>query len=381
MDQVRLSQYIAALLKAHDCVIVPSFGGFVANQAPAKINRINDRFDPPYRKISFNRLLTHNDGLLAAYVAQKESEKFEASLAAIKACAKGLQHSLEQEKRLEFPEVGILTQLSDGSVRFEQDRSASLSLNAYGLESFFSRKIERTAPAKLVIEPKSEQKSSLVATPEPKPVEEAPIVVKLTPPEAKTSAPAEEEPQHQGVETQEKKRYWPVAAAIALPLVAYGAWLLFGAQVLSPDQRFHQSDLNPFTAKVCPEYKNRDHQINLDPLSNDDLKINVQDGVDHIQIYNNDRDKTLVVSMEEAIRPAKTNEALRYHVIGGCFSDIGYAEAMVSKHMSAGANASIVEKRGALYRVSVASFATKKEAKRALASIRSEIPNAWLLHK
>ena len=63
---MKFDTYIAELLEEHDCVIVPDFGGFVANYAPANVNSINHRFDPPYRKISFNKLLVHNDGLLAS---------------------------------------------------------------------------------------------------------------------------------------------------------------------------------------------------------------------------------------------------------------------------------------------------------------------------
>jgi len=46
-----------------------------------------------------------------------------------------------------------------------------------------------------------------------------------------------------------------------------------------------------------------------------------------------------------------------------------------------GSNASLLDVKGNLHRVSVASYATKKEAKAALASIQNDIPGAWILYK
>ena len=69
-----LDHYISDLLEDHDCVIIPDFGGFIGNYASARINPVNHRIDPPFRKITFNKLLVHNDGLLAAYIAKKEEE-------------------------------------------------------------------------------------------------------------------------------------------------------------------------------------------------------------------------------------------------------------------------------------------------------------------
>ena len=386
MDQAKISQHIAALLIAHDCVIVPAFGGFVANRAPARISRFNDRFDPPFRKISFNKLLTHNDGLLASYVAQKESEQYDQALKAIQACAIGFEKSLNKDKRLVLDGIGTLTKLSDGNIRFEQDREAAIALSEFGLESFFSHKIDRSQGPKAVIEPKANQKASLIAPvatvePEQDEVREEPSTVI---PIARATETGESEPGTDEIdqESKEKKRtLWPMAAAIALPIAAYATWLLMGADIMSADQRFHYSDLNPFTEKICPEYNSRLSTPNYELLPSDLSLLNASSEAEHIEIFKDNRDKTLVVSMKQPpVKPAASAD-LRYHIIGGCFSDMSNAESMVNKHLAAGSNASIVGQKRGLYRVSVASFATKKEAVDALASVRSEISNAWLLYK
>ncbi|NLA48282.1 MAG: hypothetical protein GX876_02335, partial [Bacteroidales bacterium] len=60
-----ITSFIRELLFSHDCVIVPGFGGFVGNYAPARIDRATSTFYPPSKQISFNRNLRNNDGLLA----------------------------------------------------------------------------------------------------------------------------------------------------------------------------------------------------------------------------------------------------------------------------------------------------------------------------
>ena len=50
-----ITKYIKELLFLHDCVILPGFGGFVANYKSAKIDEIRNVFFPPSKDIGFNR--------------------------------------------------------------------------------------------------------------------------------------------------------------------------------------------------------------------------------------------------------------------------------------------------------------------------------------
>ena len=117
---MQLDQYIADLLKDHDCVIVPDFGGFVANYASAKINATNNRFDPPFRKLSYNKYLVHNDGLLASYVSQKQEMEYEAALKNVREYVIYLKDELKEKKQVSIEKVGVLYQQANGTIRFEQ---------------------------------------------------------------------------------------------------------------------------------------------------------------------------------------------------------------------------------------------------------------------
>ena len=61
---LKLDLHIRNLLHEHDCVILPSFGGFVANYHSAKIDPIINLIHPPKKHIVFNKNLQNNDGLL-----------------------------------------------------------------------------------------------------------------------------------------------------------------------------------------------------------------------------------------------------------------------------------------------------------------------------
>ena len=51
---VQLTKYIVQLLHQHDCVIIPDFGGFVAQYKPATLDSVTGFYSPPSKQILFN---------------------------------------------------------------------------------------------------------------------------------------------------------------------------------------------------------------------------------------------------------------------------------------------------------------------------------------
>jgi len=384
---LNLEHYIAELLEDHDCVIVPAFGGFIANYAPASINAINDRFDPPFRKLSFNKFLIHNDGLLAAYVAKKEQEKYEQSVERVKDYALYLKKELRDHKRVSINKVGIIYLQLDGTFRFEQIKNDDFFKSGFGLESFFANRIERQPSRQVNIDPKTDNQEVL-SKPESK-VIALPIQDKTKPsleqekttkkPSAKSAEPVAEAAISEE-SNPEKKRNWALAAAIiSLPIIGLGIWFGLG-QPIFKTTHFNYSNLNPFSEKISPIYEER--AINFYPSEfspTESLKID--EGEEFLEInLENEADKTLVVKLTNSKNTASKSD-LHFHVIGGCFSVEENAVGLAKKYSQQGSNASLVDVKGNLHRVSVASFATKKEAKSALASIKIDIPGAWILYK
>ena len=73
---LQLDSHISYLLHEHDCVILPAFGGFVANYHSAKIDPVINLMHPPKKYIVFNKSLQNNDGLLVNDVAACEGISF-----------------------------------------------------------------------------------------------------------------------------------------------------------------------------------------------------------------------------------------------------------------------------------------------------------------
>ena len=72
-----IANYLKDLLYRYDCVIVPNFGGFITNTTSAHIHRSSHTFYPPSKQVGFNVNLSHNDGLLANYIAKLENISFD----------------------------------------------------------------------------------------------------------------------------------------------------------------------------------------------------------------------------------------------------------------------------------------------------------------
>ena len=71
-----IEQLIGDLLLRHNCVVVPSFGGFVAKQTVAVIDTANGVMLPPRKSLLFNKQLINNDGLLIAAFAQASGKSY-----------------------------------------------------------------------------------------------------------------------------------------------------------------------------------------------------------------------------------------------------------------------------------------------------------------
>ena len=78
-----LAQYIEELIIRHECVIVPSLGGFVTYRDKAAVR--NNLFYAPTERIRFNPLLTYHDGLLAEAYMRDRNIGYSEALNAINA--------------------------------------------------------------------------------------------------------------------------------------------------------------------------------------------------------------------------------------------------------------------------------------------------------
>jgi hypothetical protein len=136
---------IAELLSLHDCVIIPGFGGFIGNYSPARIDPVNHTFQPPTKKLLFNINLKQNDGLLANAVAATFITSYSEACRIIEDFSEECRFILKTEKPIILPQVGKLLPGKEGIIHFEQDLTANLLADAFGLIPFISPPVIRSA--------------------------------------------------------------------------------------------------------------------------------------------------------------------------------------------------------------------------------------------
>jgi len=136
---VEISQYIKELLLLNDCVIIPEFGGFVANYKPATIE--NNQFFPPTKEIAFNNKLISNDGLLINYISEVESLDYFNAKQKLDGFVEETMLNLERNRNVYFEGVGYLHYDSRENLQFEPHLKQNLLIESYGLQNFSYEKL------------------------------------------------------------------------------------------------------------------------------------------------------------------------------------------------------------------------------------------------
>ena len=137
-----IANYISDLLYRYDCVIVPDFGGFVANRIGAQVNNFTHTFSPPTKQITFNGLLKHNDGLLANYIASSENISFEKASTAISLSVIRWKNEL-QSKSVKIENLGSLSLTENKKIVFEPLTTINYLTESFGLSTIESPAISR----------------------------------------------------------------------------------------------------------------------------------------------------------------------------------------------------------------------------------------------
>ncbi|HLN20265.1 MAG TPA: SPOR domain-containing protein [Bacteroidales bacterium] len=124
------------LLYNHDCVIIPGFGGFICNYSPARTDKETGTFFPPARKISFNRNLNHNDGLLIREISAVHRLNYGDSRNAVEEFVSGMRKKLDRGEKILFERIGTFINNDEGNIQFEPETGINYHLDSFGLESF-----------------------------------------------------------------------------------------------------------------------------------------------------------------------------------------------------------------------------------------------------
>ncbi|MCQ2351658.1 MAG: hypothetical protein MJ003_06790 [Paludibacteraceae bacterium] len=130
---------IETLLYSHNFIVIPGFGGFVAEISGAFES--DGTFYPPHKSIGFNPSLTYNDGLLAQQYAESENVGFNEANGLIQSDVQELTNALNIWKHVRFGALGMLHKTENGII-FEPSNQNTFLQSSYGLVPVFFPKIE-----------------------------------------------------------------------------------------------------------------------------------------------------------------------------------------------------------------------------------------------
>jgi len=394
---------LGTLLLRNNCVVLPHFGGFIAQNVSSKIDVSKGIITPPSKALSFNKNLSNNDGLIVSTLSIEKNISYDEAQKIIASDVQKMNAQLQNGQRVHLENVGFLYTNSAGKIAFEQDRFFNLLLSSYGMGNvqFVSHEVEEKV-----------EKKKEIAVPTERKVHQLPVEPKAKAPEKKvkkTAVQPEPETVHPAATEERKsidilKKVVKYAAVAALaPLVFYSFWIPMKTDVLQSGV-IYTEDFNPFNKGETENYKKSVVQQDLSvdsvfidedlssitasmnssaryfsyPLD-EDLFITVKrkDWNNNVKATSND--DSVNAKNEVSSKPKSGSKG--YYAIVGCFSVSKNADDLVDKLINQGFDASIVDVKGGLHRVA----AGKTNRKRNITSIRQKLTSinlpSWVLKK
>lgn len=358
----RTSHYISELLFAHDCVIVPGFGGFVCSYAPAKVHPAQHVFNPPSKQVFFNKHLQNNDGLLINSIAAAVPCSFDEAQKDVRLFVQSIEQELKNGRKVDLPHLGTLSKDPEGNISFESAPDVNFLVDAFGLSSFQSMPILRDGAAvetkkDVIVKKPEEVKETVVAGDDPK-------VVPIT----------------------GRYRVLKVAAAVALPIIALT--LLFtlnenlrgvtlaGLGIQSQEPALYAPETY-FTKKADVI----EHTTTPDANGLYTLWLDENSPGMTVSIYKIAPPDSLAVVKASLDKPTiQQVDNSKYYVIGGAFGVPQNAENYRKTLINKGYNPVMLDNvKSKLTHIALASFNTKEEAINFLSTIQSDIQGAWIL--
>ena len=334
---MNIAGYISKLLYHHDCVIIPGFGGLVADYAPAKIHQTTHTFSPPTKSILFNSQLNTDDGILMHFVAKHEKISYAEAKMEINYFVQALRLEIEEGKEVVLEKIGSFSKNVNSAFSFSPDKTVNYLEASFGLPTFISPPIARKSISKRL------EKKFIDRKPKP------------------------------DSDRKDRKVYWAYAAII--PIVLIVGWFIF---MNSYDNKNAQQ-----TGVI--NLADTDIEIPLETTNREDAEKPSQSLKD--LNFSDNETITSDVSSNAINELAPTaefrTELPKYYIIGGAFQFKDNADKLVITLRESGYNATHegINPNG-LYLISYFNSEDKSEALANLAMIRRESnPSAWLLKK
>ncbi len=124
-------------------MIIPDFGGIITNYGTASIHPVSNFLTPPVKQLAFNESLRSNDGLLINAVAVGEGVSVEEATSRVKYFVKKLTDQLKRNETVKLEGVGDFLYNEEEHVQFVSDKSVNYLEESFGLTELYFKPIDR----------------------------------------------------------------------------------------------------------------------------------------------------------------------------------------------------------------------------------------------
>jgi nucleoid DNA-binding protein len=144
---MQITELVSELLFEHNCVIIPGFGGFVANFKSSTFEEERLLASPSLKKVAFNQSLIENDGLLVQKIAATKGITYDDAMREVRSFVKFIGDRLRTYKNFEFKNVGSFYLNKEETLVFVPYEGLNFYPKSFGLSDVKVKRLERSIDA------------------------------------------------------------------------------------------------------------------------------------------------------------------------------------------------------------------------------------------
>lgn len=339
---MNLEYYIQQLLFSFDCVIIPNFGGIVAQPINASLHSTQHIFYPPKKQLAFNRNLNKSDGLLINHVALNQNLSYDEAAAWVENEVNSWMNELRNNAKLSIAEVGRFLIDKEQNIQFEPASFINYNPDAFGCTSFHFKPVDRQKTSS-----NTKNIPKFIAIPK--------------------------------VKFEKKGSFKKIlAATVAIPILFAAIYIPTSTNLFNKGYQFQYSSFNPFSTANTIQTKYSERIITELPKQYD-AKIEIEENTE------TNKNNKLVESVKsiKVIEPIVSNDTKsKIHLIVGSFATQENANELIATLKSSGYDAYVQGKSASgLIRVSCKLFGSKEEASAAKNNVKQQGLDAWILQE
>jgi len=377
-----LGNYFRELLEKHNRVIIPDFGAFLVKDTGDIRSLAN---------ISFSPFLRYNDGLVEAFLSEKDDLTKAEATNQVKAYVDSIKVQLDKGDHVELPKLGYFYKDARGTIQFRLDLTGEshipikeeevvpLAVNEQKQDKVTPTKVE-SEPSLAQETPKGSKKEELIVVEEQiisaetqkvlkqpsKPIlTEKKTKVKVAPPvkkeEKKTPAgtpidqPMAKTVNKKGSNSKSGKGYWLLITSLIILLIVI-IWQYDNIVKVFNFSNSEKAAIN--------------NVIAVDSLSTDSMKIN-----------NDSNTATKTTTAPVYVKPVIDKPENKFLVVVGSFTSQANAETQLKKLIDQGYQPIIILRNNGLHSVIISGHTTKEEAQLSLESYTKKNGEGWIMSR